>query len=66
MAYCWGVKVGRDELDIDTAYVYARTRAEALEEGHDAWGVQVGRMHIPNGTVRSRSVSACRNGADMP
>jgi putative DNA primase/helicase len=27
--------------------------AEALDAGHDAWGVQVGRMHTPNGTVRS-------------
>ncbi len=27
--------------------------AQALEEGHDAWGVQVGRMHTPGGTVRS-------------
>jgi len=27
--------------------------AQALETGHDAWGVQVGRMHTPNGTVRS-------------
>lgn len=27
--------------------------AQALEAGHNAWGVQVGRMHTPNGTVRS-------------
>lgn len=27
--------------------------AQALEAGHDAWGVQVGRMHTSNGTVRS-------------
>lgn len=27
--------------------------AQALEADHDAWGVQVGRMHTPNGTVRS-------------
>lgn len=27
--------------------------AQALDAGHDAWGVQVGRMHTPNGTVRS-------------
>jgi hypothetical protein len=31
MARCWGVQVGRDELDIDAAYIYARAAAEQLE-----------------------------------
>ncbi|MFA7587058.1 MAG: hypothetical protein WCY11_12850, partial [Novosphingobium sp.] len=39
--------------------------AQALEADHDAWGVQVGRMHTPNGTARSLDLlwrSSIRNG----